>query len=354
VAEDVERSEEPTPKRRSEAQREGQIALSQEVFVVANLLVVTTTLLLLGGTAVRKGLLLFHRTWQPFDTFGPDVAAERLLGAFGTATGFVLPILAAAVFAALAAGILQTGGKLATKRLKPKFSKLNPAKNLSKLIKHDAPMQLGKAISKLVIVGGVMAVVLSSRVEEYAGLSRLPLLDVIAFQLGTIFRAFLAGSFVLIVLAALDYAWEYYRTEKQLKMSKQEVKDEMKQSEGDPLVKSRMRSIALERARTRMMAQVPEADVVVTNPDHVSIALQYRRSAMSAPKVLAKGRGFLALRIREIAQEAGIPIVRNPPLARALYRSVKVGRVIPEKLYEAVAELLAYVFRLDQERARAW
>lgn len=354
MADDVERTEQPTPKRREEARRQGQIAISQEVFTVANLLAVTGVLLFLGGTAVRQGILLFHQAWQLPDTFGPAVAVERLRQAFGAAGSFLLPVLGAAALAAVIAGILQTRGNLAPTRLKPKFSKVSPAKNLSRIVKHDAPMQLGKSILKLVIVGGVIASVVISQLEQYAGLSRLPLYQVIGFQLGTILRAFLAGCLALLVLALADYAAEHWRNEKKLKMSRQEIKDEARQSEGDPHLKARVRSMRMERARTRMMAQVPEADVVVTNPDHVSVALLYRRARMQAPKVVAKGQGFIALRIREIAQECGVPIMRNPPLARTLYRSVKVNQIIPEKLYEIVAELLAYIYRLDRTRTRAW
>jgi flagellar biosynthetic protein FlhB len=215
-------------------------------------------------------------------------------------------------------------------------------------------MQLGKSIVKLIIVGGVIGSVVITHLEEYAGLSQLPLYTVISFQLSTILYAFIAGCLALLVIAIADYAAEHYRNEKQLKMTRQEVKDEHRQSEGDPHVKSRLRSLQMERTRTRMMAKVPEADVVVTNPDHVSVALLYRRSDMRAPKVVAKGRGILALRIREIAREFGVPIVRNPPLARTLYRSVKLDQIIPEKLYQVVAELLAYVHRLDRARARSW
>jgi flagellar biosynthetic protein FlhB len=354
VADDVEKTEQPTPKKRQEARREGQLAISQEVFTVANLLAVTAVLLFLGGTAVHQGMQLFQRALQLPDSFDPAVAAELLRQAFGAAGAVVLPVLGAAALAALIAGVAQTGGNLAPRRLKPKFSKLNPAQNLNRLIKHDAPMQLGKSLLKLVIVGGVIASVVIGQLGQYAGLSRLPLFEVIGFQLGTILHAFLAGCLALLVLAIADYAAERWRTEKQLKMSRQEVKDEARQSEGDPHLKSHMRSLRMERARTRMMDQVPEADVVVTNPDHFSIALLYRRATMRAPKVVAKGRGFIALRIRDIAQECGIPIVRNPPLARTLYRSVKVNQVVPEKLYEVVAELLAYVYRLNRTRTRAW
>lgn len=354
MAEDVERTEEPTAKRRLESRREGQIAISQEVFVVANLLGVSGILLFLGTTGVHQGIRLFHRTWQVPDTFDPTVAVEKIRQAFGAAVAFSLPVLIAAALAAIVAGILQTRGNLAPRRLKPKFNKLNPAKNLSKLIKHDAPMQLGKSIVKLVIVGGVIGSVIVSNLERYSTLSQLPLYTVISFQLSTILHAWLAGCLALLVIAIADYAAEHYRNEKQLKMTRQEVKDERRQSEGDPHIKSRLRSLQMERTRTRMMAQVPEADVVVTNPDHVSVALLYRRAKMRAPKVVAKGRGVLALRIREIAREFGVPIVRNPPLARTLYRSVKVDQIIPETLYQLVAELLAYIHRLDRARSRSW
>jgi flagellar biosynthetic protein FlhB len=169
-----------------------------------------------------------------------------------------------------------------------------------------------------------------------------------------VIEMYIAAALALVVVAAADYAWIWWRTEQALKMTKSEIKDEARQTQGDPLVRARMRSLALERARRRMMADVAKADVVVTNPDHYAVALSYVRGEMRAPKVLAKGRGWIALRVREVAREAGVPIVENPPLARALYRSVRIGQAVPEKLYQAVAQVLAYVWRLDRARARAW
>ncbi len=354
MADDVDRTEKPTPKRRHEARREGQIAISQEVFTVANLLAVTIVLLFLGRRAVQHASELFRRAWVVPDVFGPEFAVERLRETFGAAAGVLLPILLAAAAAAIVAGLAQTRGNLTFRRLRPRGSKLNPAKNLARIVKHDAPIQLAKSLLKLLVVGGTIAFVVINHLEDYAGLSRLPLFPVLGFEFGTLLRAWLGGCVALLLIAAADYGAEVWRTEKSLKMSRHEVKDEARQSEGDPQVRARIRSIQLEKARTRMMEQVPKADVVVTNPEHFSVALLYVREESPAPKVVAKGRGFLALRIREIAESAGVPIVRNPPLARTLYRSVKVNRVIPEKLYQLVAELLAYVHRLDRARTRAW
>jgi flagellar biosynthetic protein FlhB len=354
VADDVERSEKPTPKRRQEARREGQIAISQEIFTVANLLAVTVILLFLGARAVRHAGELFQRAWSMPDVVDPGFAADRLRETFGAASGVLLPILLTAAVAAVVAGVAQTKGNISFRRLRPRFSKLSPAKNLSRIVKHDAPIQLGKSLLKLAVVGGTIAFVVTNHIGEYSGLSRLPLFTVLGFEFGTLLRAWLAGCVAMIFIAAGDYAAEVWRTEKQLKMSRQEIKDEARQSEGDPQVRARIRSLQMEQARTRMMDQVAKADVVVTNPDHFSVALLYQREEMTAPKVVAKGRGFLALRIREIAEASGVAIVRNPPVARTLYRSVKVNQIIPEKLYQTVAELLAYVHRLDREKARAW
>ncbi len=354
MADDVERTEDPTPKRRERARKKGQIAVSQEVFVVANLLAVTLTLMALREAPVREALARVPRIWVP--RTGLDLAAgvELLRTAFSGGIAVLLPILAATAAAALIAGLMQTRGNISTERLKPKPSKLNPLKNISRIIKTNGPIELPKSLLKLVIVVSAVAYTITSNLDEYRGLPRLPLFPFISFQLGIVLKALLAGSLALISVAMIDYAYTFWKTEKSLKMSRSEVKDEMRQSTGDPIVRARMLSLQLERARERMMNSVPKADVVVTNPEHISVALTYKRGEMSAPRLVAKGGGFLAFRIRELAREAGVPILQNPPLARALYRSVKVGESIPERLYEVVAQVLAYVYRLDQTRGAAW
>ncbi len=354
MADDVERTEKPTPKRRQEARREGQIATSQEVFTVANLMAVTVMLLFLGERAVRSATQLFQRAWIMPDTVDLAFAVERMRTTFGAASNVLLPIFLVTAGAAIVAGLAQTRGNVAFKKLRPQFKRMNPSKNLARIFKHDAPIQLAKSVLKIIVIGGTIAFVIVNHMAEYAGLSRLPLFTVIGFEFGMLLRAWLAGCVALLLIAIGDYTAEVWRTEKQLKMSRQEIKDESRQAEGDPHVRARIRSLQLDAARSRMMDQVAKADVIVTNPEHFGVALLYQREEMTAPKVVARGRGFLAQRIREIAERSGVPIVRNPPLARTLFRSVKVNRIIPEKLYRTVAELLAYVHRLDQSRRRAW
>ena len=354
MAEDVERTEQPTPKRRSEARRQGQVAISQESFIFANLLAVTLALGWIGQQALLVGMGATRALWLPRADLDPEGAMELLgLAARATAT-IVWPVLAAAALAAIVIGQLQTRGNLATKRLKPTFSRLSPASNFNRLFKRQALIELPKSLLKIALVGGVIWYAVRSSVDDYLGLLYLPLFEVIRFQIGTILHAFLAGCAMLFAIAAIDYGYQYWQTERALRMTKTEVKEERRQSEGDPMIKSRMRSLQFERARTRMMRAVPSADVVVTNPEHISIALKYERDSMAAPRVVARGAGWIALRIREIARESGVPVVENRPLARALYRSVRVGEYVPERLYKAVAEVLAYVYRLHPRRAPTW
>jgi flagellar biosynthetic protein FlhB len=354
VADDVEKTEKPTPKHRREARQRGQIAVSQEVMTLANLAAVSLALLAIGSHAAMQGAAAFQTLWMPRDTIDLPTAVALVRRAFASAIPVLGPVLAAAFLAALTAGLAQTQGALSPKKIKPKATKLNPITNVKRVMGTQALMQLGKSLLKLAIVGTTLFFVIRSHLEEYTGLSRLPLLPIVGFQLGTILQAYLAGCAALILIAIADYAFELWRTEKAMRMSRSEVKDEARQSEGDPHIRSRLRSLQMERARARMMEATATADVVVTNPEHLSVALAYKRAEMAAPTVVAKGRNVLAFRIREVAREHGVPIIENPPLARALYRSVKVGRSIPERFYKTVAELLAYVYRLDRSRSRPW
>ena len=354
MADDVERTEEPTPKRRQEARRRGEIAVSQEIFVFANLLLVTLALMVAGQHAVQAGIALLGRLWVPRTDLEIGDAVAILGVAFGSAARVLAPILIAAFVAALVAGFSQTRFNIATRKLRPKFGKLNPIQGFSRIFKKSAPIELPKSLLKLAIVAGTMGFAIFRHIEELRSLPELTLYLIVAFQMRVVIEAMLAGSLTLILIASIDYAYQYWQTEKSLKMSKSEVKDEMRQNMGDPAVRSRIRSLQLDRARTRMMEAVPTADVVVTNPEHISVALAYERAEMQAPTVVAKGGGHVAMRIRQIAREHGIPIVENRPLARTLFRSVRVGDSIPERLYQAVAEILAHVYRLDRRRGAAW
>jgi len=354
MADDVERTEEPTPKRRTEAQKEGQIAISQDAFIFANLTAVALALLWAGSFVLSEAASGFQTTWAPRDDLSLPEGVALFRSAFGHGLRIAAPMLLAALFAGIAVGELQTRGTLSPRRLRPKLSKLNPLQNAQRIFKLQGAIELPKSLLKLALVGGMTGAIVWTRLTDYLGLYQLTPLDSARFQLESLILTFLIGCSGMFLIAAIDYAYQSFRTERALRMSRTDVKEERKQSEGDPLIRARMRSLQLERARSRMMDAVPRADVVITNPTHVSVALIYQKRNMRAPTVLAKGRGHLALRIREIALECGIPIVEEPPLARTLYRLVKVNQQIPERLFQAVAQVLAYVQRLDPQRRRGW
>src|SRR5262245_20847811 len=354
MADDVERSEQPTPRRRQEARREGQIAISQELGVAVNLLAALLALGWAGSGLAAHAQRVFASLWAPRADLDIDAAARLLLSAFAAAGPVVVPVLLAVLAAGLAVGLAQTRFAVTPSRLKPDLARLSPARNLGRVFKQDGPIELAKSLVKLAIAAAAMAWALRDRFDELAGLYALSTYAIARFQLALLLRALLAGTGALLALALLDYAWQYFRVEKRLRMTRGEVKDELKQTQGDPQVKGRLLGLMLDRSLRRMMKRVPEADVIVTNPEHISVALLYRREEMAAPTVVAKGAGFVALRIREIARAAGVPIVENRPLARALFRGVKVGRSVPERLFQTVAEVLAYVYRLDRRRGERW
>jgi flagellar biosynthetic protein FlhB len=240
---------------------------------------------------------------------------------------------------------VQVGNIFSTKVLVPDLSRLQLFQGLKRIFSGNSLVELGKSIAKILIIGSVAYYSVKKELPYL-----LPLLDqevgqIVLYLAGAVFR--ITGRIViaLVVLAAGDYFYQRYRFEKNLKMTKQEVKDEMRQVEGDPKVKARMRSIMRQMANKRMMTEVATADVVITNPTHVAVALKYD-ATMIAPQVVAKGQGFIAQKIIALAQEAGVPRVENRELARSLYRLVEVGKTIPTSLYRAVAEVLAYVYRL--------
>jgi len=311
VADDLERTEQPTPHRRREARRKGQVAVSTEVFTVANLLAVTLTLMAMGTSVVHRGMATFRRLWAPRNQLDVESATELIRIGFGAAAHVLIPILLAAAGATILVGLVQTRGNFSMYKLKPQLSKLNPIKNLSRIIKKQAVIELPKSLLKVMIVGGIIWYVIVRHLLDYPGLSRLPLIEIVGFQFGVVFEAYLAGAIAMMFIAAADYAYQRWHTNKSMKMSRVEVKDERRQTEGDPHVKAHLRGLQLLRSRTRMMEAVPDADVVVTNPEHISIALLYRRPDMSAPTVVARGAGFLAHRIREIAQMRAYPSSRT-------------------------------------------
>lgn len=347
---DQEKTEPATPRRLQKAREEGQVARSPEL---------TTFVLLLGGIIglyglssllyeqlglVMEGSFLFERQ-QAFET-EPMLAnvfelAERTLWS-------LMPLFALMVVLALTAPALLGGWIVSGKGMKPQLSKLNPAKGLKRIFSSQALAELGKAIAKTTLVGGVLVWFLLSRRGEYLGLMEQPVQQAVTHALQLAAEAAVLMVLTLIVVVLIDVPYQLYSHAKKLKMTKEEVKREHKETEGDPHVKARIRSQQQAISRSRMMTKVPEADVIITNPTHYAVALKYDEGRMGAPRVVAKGTDAIAAKIRELGNEHKVPRLEAPLLARALYFNVDIDREIPAALYTAVAEVLAWAFRLKQ------
>ena len=349
---DQERTQPATPKSREDARKKGQVAKSHEVASVAILLACITyfnfdsTRLVknlmdnLSGFLRSSGTLLIN-------TNNIQSLAVKWVYEF-----FILiaPLLLTVLIAAFLANFVQVGFFFSADALAPRFSKIDPVKGFKRLFSLKSFAELIKNIMKLSIVGYVAYFTVKGEVDGLPSLMDRSIGEITAYMGVISFKIILRTSWVLVVLAVLDYVYQRWEHEKGLKMSRQEIKDEFRQTEGDPLIKARIRRIQRDMARKRMMAKVPKADVVITNPDHIAVALEYDQMKMFAPVVVAKGAGFLAERIRELARQNNVPVIENKPLAQVLYKMVKVEEAIPENLYKAVAEVLAYVYGLKEKR----
>ncbi len=346
------RTEAPTPRRRSEALRKGQVARSQEV-TTAFLLMASAGVVHFGSGPVARGMAdvfgstLGRATAPPV---GPDAVAHWL-GQVGWAVlQGLAPILLAMAGTALLVGALQARGVLSVEPLKPQWSKLDPSKTIPRLWGTRALAELAKSLLKLGIVGVAMYSALSSANRDLSALGQQGALPLLVVVRSYSVRLLLSAGIAYLLLALADYGYQLWQHEKNLRMSLEEVKREQKESDGDPNVRARLRSMGRSLARRRMMLAVSEADLVVTNPTHIAVALKYDPEVAPAPIVLAMGERKVAERIKELAVAAGVPLVENRPLARALLATARVGLAIPAELYVAVAEVLAFVIR--QRRSR--
>ncbi len=350
---DLEKTEAATPRRREKAREEGQVARSRELASFALLAAGFYGTWLLAAPSgahlqtMLRGAFTFDRAGA-FDT-------HRMLSNAGVASleGFyaIAPVLALTGLAALLAPLALGGWLVSSKSLQLKFDRLNPITGLGRMFSIQGPIQLGMSLAKTIVVGGIGGVAIWRSKEELLGLAIQPLdaalidaLHLIAVCCGYT----VAGMLVVAGIAVPYQIWQY---NKKLRMTKEEVKREHRENEGDPHVKGRIRAQQRALARRRMMTNVPTADVVVTNPTHFAVALKYTDGEMRAPKVVAKGVNLVAARIRELATEHRVPLLEAPPLARALYHNVDLEREIPGPLYSAVAEVLAWVYQLRRFRA---
>lgn len=347
-----ERTEKATPKKRQEAREKGQVARSRELASVSVLLTGIFTLFW-GSTYFYHhitGILRYYL--REAGSHAVTVDAMSGLGMFAMRQFAVtlMPLFLILMAVALLSNYLQVGSLFSLEAIMPKFSKLNPVEGFKKLFSAQAMMEFGKSLFKLVVVGWIAWDTMSAETGNL-----LPLIDqtpgtILNYVASVSFTLFWKVCLVMILLAVVDFIFQKWDFENSLKMTKQEVKEEYKQTEGDPHVKSRIRTIQREMAQKRMMAEVQEADVVITNPTHLAVALKYDSASMEAPMVVAMGSGHVAVRIREIAREHGVPVIENKPLAQSLYRLVEIGNTIPEDLYQAVAQVLAHVFRLRKKK----
>jgi len=348
------RTERATPKRRQEARERGQIPRSRELAGALSLLSVVVALWFLGP-AIWEGLAQ-EMTHALQGLSRTDLHLTDIQSLIGSTLlrhlSLIAPVLGVALVIGVMANVLQVGVLFTTNPLLPRWSRLNPASGFSRLFSTQSAAELAKALLKLAIVGAVAFFNLRADANAvfllgeqgvapyFAGLSRM-----VGGLLGK-------SGLALLVLGGLDYLFQRWQHEQDLKMTKTEVKDEARQQEVDPKIKARIRSMQRDLSRRQMMAAVPQATVVITNPTHLAVALRYERGAIPAPRVVARGAGYLAERIKTLAREAGVPIVEDQPLARSLYRHVKVGEFIPAALYQAVAQILAYVYSLQGQGPR--
>jgi len=349
-----EKTEQATPKRLEEARQKGNVAKSMELpsasVLLAGLLALAFTAPLIHGQLSGLFVGILGQAGEISLDLGG--AAAFLTGALLSGLKIAAPVMAVVFAVAVLVNFFQVGALFTLKPLQPKLEKINPAKGIKRYFSVRTLADLIKNLAKLILVGVVAYKTVEGEMAGLAGLASMSVEQIVVYILSICFQIFLRCALLILALALADFAFQRWQYNKNLMMSKQEVKDEYKQREGDPLVKSKIRAIQRRLANERMMDAVPEADVVITNPTHLAVALSYRSGEMSAPKVVAKGADLLAERIKEKAQEHGIPLVEDKPLARALYR-LEVGQVIPEELFQAVAKVLAYVYQLKDRKSAA-
>lgn len=346
-----EKTEEATPKKLEDARKEGQVAKSQDIAVAVILLIFFSCLRIFGGWIYRTCVETFQFLYQAIPDYSSDFNSLRSMNIMvfcGKQLLFLAgPIMVIILVVAIAVDIAQVKWQPTMKPLQPKFSKINPVSGMKKMFSKDKIFDLFKAIAKLLVLFYVIYNELSNEWGMVVNIYSLDLTSALQLLVNTVINIGLKISFVFLIIAAVDYFYQRRKFKNDMKMTKQEVKDEYKNTEGNPQIKSRIRSKMQEVSRARMMQSVPEADVVITNPTHLAVAIKYDKELGEAPVVLAKGADYLAARIKECAAENKVEIVENKPLARMLYYNVEIGNQIPPELYQMVAEVLAYVYNIQ-------
>lgn len=350
---DAEKTEKPTPKKRRDAREEGQVLQSREVTGAFILLSTFLGLKIFGKYMISyltDFMIDIYKTIENVDELFCEnnlmIGFAKIIAVF---LSLVAPMLLIAFLAALFINYLQVGFLFTTKPLKIKLNRINPIEGFKRLFSKRALAELVKSILKIFFIGYVAYTFIEKNIIQIISLSKLETTIILKNLASLAFSFSIRIVGVLIVLAFLDYLFQWRQHEKELRMTKQEIKEEYKQTEGDPLIKSKIREKQRRIAMSRMIQEVPKADVIITNPTHIAIAIRYDKDSYQAPYVLAKGVDVIAENIKKVGKEHSVPVVENKSLARALYDSVEIGDLIPENLYEAVAEVLAYVYSLKDD-----
>jgi flagellar biosynthetic protein FlhB len=349
MAEDQgDKTEAPTPRRREEAREQGNIARSTDL-TAASMLVGSLVLLnwsgarIFGAMKVVVERMLGEGSLSSVDSHSATDGLAALIFFMGTA---MLPLMGGILLIAIIVNVAQVGFHINTEKLAPNFESLNPVAGIGRLFKSQGPMKLVMGLLKMTLVSMTAYSAVHSRLNQIVGVELMTFMQIFYLGAQVLYSIGLRVGLLLFVLALIDYLWQRRQIEQSLRMTKQEVKDEMRNMDGDPKLKQRRRQIAQQIAQKKLQKDVPTADVVITNPTEFAIALKYDAATMHAPRVVAKGQGLIAKRIRELAIAAGVPILERKPLARALYKLVEAGHEVPEEFYSTIAEILAYVYEL--------
>ena len=345
-----EKTELPTEKRIKESREKGQVARSKELGTFAILIAAGSSFLILGDSLIEGLLVLLHEALTPSRELIYDTEAlpAHLLAIIGETIRVLTPFFGVLIVAAIISGTVMSGWNFSYKALAFKASRMNPIKGMGKVFGWKGLVEMLKSLAKFLLVAIVAIVLLRGQANEIIGLGGEALPQALSHMGSILSWDFLIVSAALLLVVAVDIPFQLWDHQRQLKMTKQEIKEEGKQTEGSPEVKGRQRRLQMEMAQQRMMDAVPDADVVITNPTHFAVALKYDSVKMAAPQLVAKGSELIAAQIRAIAKEHDVPIVTAPPLARAIFYSTKLEQAIPEGLYRAVAQVLAYIFQLKQ------
>ena len=345
---DLEKTEQASDKRLEKAREEGDVPRSRELATCTVLLAAGVGFSMTGGQlgAAMKTNMSSMLQLERQAAFDPGFLIHRIADSVMSLLIAFAPLALVILIVAIGSPALIGGWLMTGKAVMPKFGKLNPIKGIANIVSKNAGVELVKSIAKCLLVGTVSFVVIKNNLDAMLSLSQLPADEAIAQIIALMLKAFLLIVASLVLIAAIDVPYQLKHYADKLKMTKEELKQEAKESEGDPHIKARIRQQQREIARRRMMSEIPKADVVITNPTHYAVAIQYADGSMGAPKVIAKGADAVALKIREIAGEHKIMTLESPKLARALFAHTELGDEIPETLYGAVAEVLAYVFQM--------